>query len=220
MMKYIMLLLSTLMGIMLSNAAPVSSDLDDPLANYSIVDLEWIVPISPYRNDTVIGTIQDVANHLAIVDPEGFAAVNESINEAVKTSASGRASVSYSSSDSPGEYGEYDPTDYSCNPFHDLVSGIRIKYGVEYLRKVKGTPGQGPGPASCGRVSCSYNAAIFWCNDNTEGMVLDSYGRIADGAQDLITDCCFIQDDGSYGVFNGVQRFGGNWNVVVQKKSC
>lgn len=51
-------------------------------------------------------------------------------------------------------------------------------------------------------------------------MVLDTYGRIADGAQDLITDCCFIQDDGDYGVFNGVQRFGGNWNVVVQKSSC
>ncbi|KAI7779047.1 hypothetical protein LA080_001393 [Diaporthe eres] len=216
-MKYMMPLLLALMGTMLSNAAPVSDNLDDALANYTIADLEWIVPISPDRNDTVIGTIQDVANHLAIVDPEGFAAVNESINEAVNAPSPGRSSVSYTSSDSPGEY---DPTDYSCNPFHDFVSGLRIKYGVEYLRKVKGTPGQGPGPSSCGRVSCSYDAAIFWCNDNSEGLVLDSFGRIADGAQDLITDCCFIQDDGSYGVFNGVQRFGGNWNVVVQKTSC
>ncbi|KAK7728242.1 hypothetical protein SLS63_006690 [Diaporthe eres] len=197
-MNHITLLLSALMSIMLSNAAPVSDKLDDALANYTIADLEWIVPISTDRNDTVIGTIQDVANHLAIVDPEGFAAVNESINEAVNAPPPGRSSVSYSSSDSPGEY---DPTDYSCNPFHDFVSGLRIKYGVEYLRKVKGTPGQGPGP-------------------NTDGLVLDSFGRIADGAQDLITDCCFIQDDGSYGVFNGVQRFGGNWNVVVQKASC
>lgn len=52
--------------------------------------------------------------------------------------------------------------------------------------------------------------------------MLDSYGRIADGAQDLITDCCFIQgeDDDKYGLFNGVQRFGGNWNVVVQRSKC
>lgn len=78
------------------------------------------------------------------MDPEGFVAINKSINEAVRVPFSDRSTVSYSSSDdSPGEY---DPTDYSCNPFHDLVSGIRIKYGVEYLRKVKGTPGQGPGP--------------------------------------------------------------------------
>lgn len=55
---------------------------------------------------------------------------------------------------------------------------------------------------------------------NEFDLVLDSFGRIADGAQDLITDCCFIQDNGNYGVFNGVQRFGGNWNVVVARKSC
>lgn len=118
------------------------------------------------------------------MDPEGFLAINKSINEAVAAPTIDRSAVSYSpSDDAPGEY---DPTDYSCNLFHDFVSGIRIKYGVEYLRKVKGTPGQGPGPvcpdtfpnqfqmnfcllirsqASCGRVSCSYHAAIFWCND-------------------------------------------------------
>lgn len=78
------------------------------------------------------------------MDPEGFAAVNKSINEAVAAApSSDRSSVSYSSSDDPGMY---DATDYSCNPFKDKVSGLRIKYGVEYLRKIKGTPGQGPGP--------------------------------------------------------------------------
>lgn len=111
-----------------------------------MVDLEWIVPISPDRNDTVIGTIQDVANHLAIVDPEGFAAINKSINEAVIAPSSGLSSVSYSSNDVLPAPGEYDPTDYTCNPFKDLVSGTRIKYGVEYLRKVAGTPGSSPGP--------------------------------------------------------------------------
>ena len=79
------------------------------------------------------------------MDPEGFAAVNASINEAVAAPSSGLPTVSYSSSgDSPP--GQYDPTDYSCNIFKDYASGLRIKFGVEYLRKVKGTPGQGPGP--------------------------------------------------------------------------
>lgn len=129
--------------------APVSDDLDDPLANYTIVDLEWIVPINPGRNDTVVGTIQDVAKHLATVDPEGFAIVNKSIHEAVNAPPPGRPGqpgASYSASDSPGMY---DPTDYACNPFSGgFAAGLRIKYGVEYLRKVKGTPGASPGPVS------------------------------------------------------------------------
>ena len=36
---------------------------------------------------------------------------------------------------------------------------------IPYLRDVKGKPGQGPGPNSCGQVSCDHNAAIWWCND-------------------------------------------------------
>lgn len=55
---------------------------------------------------------------------------------------------------------------------------------------------------------------------NNYDLVLESYSRIADGAQLLITGCCFIQDDATYGVFNGVQYFGGNWNVVVQHADC
>lgn len=55
---------------------------------------------------------------------------------------------------------------------------------------------------------------------NAEGLALDTYGRIADGAQDLITDCCFIQDDNHYSNFNGVQWFGGNWHVIVQDDDC
>lgn len=56
---------------------------------------------------------------------------------------------------------------------------------------------------------------------NPWDLVLDTYGRIADGAEDLINQCNFIQHDDSYTwVFNGVQNFGGNWNVVVQKMAC
>lgn len=85
-----------------------------------------------------------MANHLAIVDPEGFAIVNKSIHEAINAPPPGRSAASYSASDSPGMY---DPTDYTCNPFSGgFAEGLRIKYGVEYLRKVKGTPGASPGP--------------------------------------------------------------------------
>lgn len=37
--------------------------------------------------------------------------------------------------------------------------------GIKYLRKVPGTSKNEPGLNACGRVSCSYNTAIYWCND-------------------------------------------------------
>lgn len=40
-----------------------------------------------------------------------------------------------------------------------------IRKGIDYLYKVNGRPKNGPGPGNCGRVSCSNNAAIWWCND-------------------------------------------------------
>jgi hypothetical protein len=40
-----------------------------------------------------------------------------------------------------------------------------IKEGITYLNGVTGQPRSGPGPGLCGRVSCSYKAAIWWCND-------------------------------------------------------
>jgi hypothetical protein len=35
--------------------------------------------------------------------------------------------------------------------------------GAYYLNRVPGTPTNGPGPGNCGRVSCAYNSAIWWC---------------------------------------------------------
>lgn len=40
-----------------------------------------------------------------------------------------------------------------------------IKEGIDYLSKVSGKPRSAPGPGKCTRVSCSYLAAIWWCND-------------------------------------------------------
>lgn len=54
-------------------------------------------------------------------------------------------------------------------------------------------------------------------------MTLDSFGRIADGAQDLMTACAFIQDDGHIGAFSGNQYYGhagvNEWWTVVRKFS-
>lgn len=41
----------------------------------------------------------------------------------------------------------------------------RVLEGAQYLRRIKGRPELSPGPEECGRVSCHYNTAIWWCND-------------------------------------------------------
>jgi len=49
----------------------------------------------------------------------------------------------------------------------------RIKEGIDYLRGVPGKPVLGPGPGTCKRVSCSYNSAIYWCNDVSTECILN-----------------------------------------------
>ncbi|KAJ0414340.1 hypothetical protein BJY00DRAFT_318905 [Aspergillus carlsbadensis] len=69
--------------------------------------------------------------------------------------------------------------------------GVQKKYlrsGIKYLRKVKGRPHLPP--KKCGRVSCSYDSAIEWCNDREhDGFFLPSFNNIADGAQTILDIC-------------------------------
>ncbi|KAF6821777.1 hypothetical protein CMUS01_11340 [Colletotrichum musicola] len=51
-----------------------------------------------------------------------------------------------------------------CDNF-EKTEQKRINEGVKYLRRIKGRPQLSAGPQECGRVSCAYNAAIWWCND-------------------------------------------------------
>lgn len=97
---------------------------------------------------------------MALFDPAGATAINNSVlsNTTMNTSStldpSTRPNEDYVSS-----------TRYCNNIPGGTTSGWRVKQGIEYLGTVAGTPTEGPGPGACGRVSCSYGAAIYWCND-------------------------------------------------------
>ncbi|KAG8162584.1 hypothetical protein KVR01_008349 [Diaporthe batatas] len=215
-MKCLMLLLSALAGMMLSSALPVNDDTFDPLANATIVDLKWTVPISPGRTDTVFGTIEDVARHLSVVDPKRFAANQDSIYDGVTASPPDHPAVSDSTKDD--QDGLYDVGRAVCRLYDD-AKGNTIMTGIEHLRALVG-PASLPANA-CGRVSCSWDSAIWWCNMSDRFLTLDSFGRIADGAQDLMNSCAFIQDEKHIGPFSGNQAFGyehvNKWCTVVRK---
>ncbi|KAJ0419777.1 hypothetical protein BJY00DRAFT_301978 [Aspergillus carlsbadensis] len=101
----------------------------------------------------------------------------------------------------------------TCEAYLDAYQW-HIKQGIKYLRKVKGKPSHGPG--ECGRVSCSGNSGIWWCNvDAKHTKVLPSYNNIADGAQ-VILDNCKSAGDGVRGQLGHDDR----WTVVVQMAKC
>ena len=54
--------------------------------------------------------------------------------------------------------------DVLCSIF-PLAKVSAVKDGIKHLRKIKGQPQTKAGHGICVRVSCSYKAAIWWCND-------------------------------------------------------
>ncbi|KAG8677681.1 hypothetical protein FPOAC1_003708 [Fusarium poae] len=112
--------------------------------------------------------------------------------------------------------------EYKCGGTLPECHPTGIATGIDYLRSVKGKPKNGPGPGNCGRVSCTQNGAIWWCNDNASSKTLDGFGDIADGAEYLGKKCTrWGWENGSYKAFLSGKAFHeDNWNVIVQKDSC
>ncbi|KAL8370016.1 hypothetical protein RB595_000396 [Gaeumannomyces hyphopodioides] len=91
------------------------------------------------------------------------------------------------------------------------VDGIRE--GIAYLRTILGNCRAGPGPYSCGRVSCSWNAAIHYCNDNpTEHW--EPCRWIGDVADNVVNQC---QRSGQV---SGEARDERRWYTVVGRGNC
>ncbi|KAN0104234.1 hypothetical protein V8E51_009979 [Hyaloscypha variabilis] len=51
-------------------------------------------------------------------------------------------------------------------PSWNFAEAAAIEDGVDYLIGLNSELTNGPGPGNCGRISCSYNSAIYYCNDN------------------------------------------------------
>ncbi|OGM47429.1 hypothetical protein ABOM_002527 [Aspergillus bombycis] len=183
-------------------AGPVESSTQGP-PGYGVEDLEWSVQLTESDDPiNVKGTVEDVVTELSKQNPSAEAQIR----------ARGKAKQSLMK--------RADPTGYYCGEPFTPVSSASISRGIEYLQGVPGKPVNGPGPGNCGRVSCSYNAAIWWCNDNTESKTLDSFAEIANGAEKLL-HWCYHWEEGKLGSFVGGQAFyADNWNVIVRKNDC
>ncbi|KAK4198294.1 hypothetical protein QBC40DRAFT_256168 [Triangularia verruculosa] len=75
-----------------------------------------------------------------------------------------------------------------CGGPLEYIEKSYIQEGIRYLRDLPFEVPRLP-PGSCGRVSCSWDAAIKWCNQNQNLQSLKSMKTIADGAQYLVKNC-------------------------------
>ncbi|GAM35627.1 hypothetical protein TCE0_017r04105 [Talaromyces pinophilus] len=180
------------------------------IPGYNIVDIEWEVQVTaggPTVN--VTGTVEEVYAHLKTINPD-FETEFPPIDH--KNSIEARAA-------------DYSVSSYFCQGRWAGCSWSRIQQGISYLDGVPGRPSNGPGPGNCGRVSCSYNSAIYWCNDkltrrdwgvkNTYQYTLDGFYDIASGASFIGQTCLIGTDTTSGQVF-----YADNWNVIVRGDSC
>ncbi|RYO81145.1 hypothetical protein DL766_006791 [Monosporascus sp. MC13-8B] len=75
------------------------------------------------------------------------------------------------------------------------VSQKTINDGISYLKSLPddlrcGNQPPEPGKGACGRISCSYHAAIWWCNHNTH-TVKFKCNLFAKYAQNLVDKCSY-----------------------------
>jgi hypothetical protein len=59
----------------------------------------------------------------------------------------------------------YDIVNTICGGRWHYCPKTSVDTGISYLSGIRGQPSNMPGPGNCGRVSCGYEAAIYWCND-------------------------------------------------------
>ncbi|KAJ4387449.1 hypothetical protein N0V93_008041 [Gnomoniopsis smithogilvyi] len=213
--------LSALMGLLLVAADPnVSTGVQTIQGynnmTYTVVDMVFNLKINETFTVPVQGTIQDAFKQLSKYDPAQAAAIKETIDSGFPADGAPASFLSSAAQDD----GCCTPTNYFCD-LSDVADCRDIAEGIKYLKTVTGTPVNNPGPGTCNRVSCSYDSAIYWCNDNPTTYVLDNFTLIADGAQQIMNDCTFqevnnVCDD----VLNGQQFFSGGWNVIVKGDSC
>lgn len=116
--------------------------LQPPAPGYGVETLLWDVEVARGRFETLNGTIQEVYAQVLRLNPHFKLPEDPPVARGLNRK---RSTV-------------------RCGNW-PLTSKDRIQEGINYLRRLNGAPRNGPGPSNCGRVSCSYNAAIWWCND-------------------------------------------------------
>ncbi|KAL4924954.1 uncharacterized protein BDV17DRAFT_294903 [Aspergillus undulatus] len=196
------------------SASPTGPTVEIPKS--TVTEMTWDVQAFPNGPTlTLTGTVEQVHAQLVGLNPnydnEDFGTEFESA-DADPLNPVANTALSADANDRRREW-------HFCMPqgsMRNMAWVPRIKEGISYLRKVKGKPKLRAG--ACSRVSCSWESAIWWCNDNSEEKTLPSYNNIAQGATDILNKCADLEHPAK--PFGGSLDHPDQWRVVVKKGDC
>ncbi|UNI23907.1 hypothetical protein JDV02_009699 [Purpureocillium takamizusanense] len=161
--------------------------------NFTVVPVTWDVKATP-RGETLRleGTAQEVYRRLVEMNP----AYDDDFAGSEYDSGDGDG-------DGAGRRHLERRTDFSTSNF--ICSDKKEPYGpfgrasstsyweaLGYLAGLKGAPTLSAGPRVCGRVSCSYNGAVYVCNDTPAPKTLKEWGSVRDGLVAIHGKCSMM----------------------------
>ncbi|KAK1830951.1 hypothetical protein QBC39DRAFT_408947 [Podospora conica] len=186
--------------------------LDSPIPGYVVEDLNWEIEVTPGQPLVQArGTVEEVIARMTQIDPDFEAKVLRRAEEA--TTLAERSPLVL----------EARQTSTNCEGRREWEKArtVRINDGIKYLKGLGGSAHLGAGPGRCSRVSCSYNAAIWWCNDNT-GEKRINWSLLATAAERVVSRCetCHTANNAPECLVKGQAFYADNWNVIVRGDSC
>ncbi|KAK4225436.1 hypothetical protein QBC38DRAFT_483007 [Podospora fimiseda] len=193
-----------------ASAAPVADEA--PLPGYQVQVLEWEVQPTPGSVPIKIrGTVQDAVAAIAKVNPN--------IKRDIAAYAAAASATSPVQDEASELFKRQNYESHFCYGRWAPALDEAIQQGIAHLRAVSGRPSNGPAPNNCGRVSCSQNSAIWWCNDLSTTQTLNSFSDIGRGASTIRDSCRRRRSDGVWEA-SGQCFFTQKWNVIVRKDTC
>lgn len=130
--------------------------IEPPLPGYRVEDVQSEVLVNlKGLLVTMNGTVQQVYQQILEINPEYESEFGPVWNATAPTPDEiWRANFAAERRETWSDCGHWDP-----------ARAEAIWEGINHLNHVSGRPMSKPGPGVCGRVSCSYDSAIWWCND-------------------------------------------------------
>ncbi|KAG6109696.1 hypothetical protein E4U31_006652 [Claviceps sp. LM219 group G6] len=208
-----------------ASAIPIPEPIPIPTTDLFVPS--WDVAVEPGQEDMIVvnGTIQQVDAYMEAHYP-GWSAKLANLT----------ASQSAPAKQAPSTrgLGPFNISSVICNqPLHRASTRAILK-GIDHLRTISKDrrPRNGPGPRSCGKVSCSDDGAIVVCNDvrcfdddeddgwchySDKFTTLERFPDLAFGAQNVVNQCA---QGGSRQMVSGKAYFSGDYSVIAGQWSC
>ncbi|KAF6803853.1 hypothetical protein CMUS01_14989 [Colletotrichum musicola] len=194
--------------LILAASAVGTVQAEKALEDYKVWIPQWDFEVTPSGDHVVLnGTVEQVVEQLRESNPKLMVSFNLSGKDGQEITALGENVPAL-------------PLSLFRTQCHAFRPGAVVSWaaGIRYLEAVPGKPANGPGPGECGRVSCSYNTQIWWCNEDTKTKTLASFRHIADGARAAYMDCTDNQFYINYASGKAIHKTD-NWNVVVRGRN-